>query len=90
MSGYTFRHWSISADMLEAIQRYVDHGIGPGNFLSAVICNDLADAVGRADDVNIENLPAYVAYFWNECPSTCWGSVDKMKNWIASHGEDKP
>lgn len=85
--SFAFRNWHIPDSMMDGIRLYVDHGIHPGHFLCAVICNDLAEAVGRADDENIENLPAYVAYFWNEVPSTCWGSVEKMKDWIASHGK---
>jgi hypothetical protein len=83
--SYTFNQYQIRDDMLGAIQRYIEHGIPPGDFLRAVICNDLAEAVGRADEENMANLPAYVAYFWNKAPSTCWGSVDKMKAWMADH-----
>ena len=83
--SYTFRRWTVPQDMMDALRRYIDHGIPPGDFLQAVLRNDLADAVGRADDDNMEILPAYVAYLWNECPSDCWGSLDKVKAWIESH-----
>ncbi len=83
--SYTFRHWYIPERMMEGIQLYVEHGIYPGHFLRAVICNDLQEAVVRADDENVENLQAYVAYFCNEVPSDCWGSVQKMKDWINNH-----
>ena len=90
MTSYTFRRWAIPERMMSAIDLYVKHGIPPGDFLRAVICNDLSEAVGRADDENIELLPAYVAYFWNELPSTCWGSVEKMKAWMAYKRKEQP
>ena len=81
---YTFRHFHIRDDMMGAIQRYIDQGINPGHFLSAVIDNDLKEAVGRADDENLENLPAFVAYFYNEAPSSCWGSKEIRQAWVKS------
>ena len=79
---YVFRDWMIPARMIGGIERYIHEHIQPGDFLSAIITNDLAEAVGRADDENLHNLPAYVAYFYNEAPSTCWGSPNKMRDWL--------
>jgi hypothetical protein len=53
----------------------------PGRFLQAVICNDLKEACGQADNENIHQLPAYVAYFYNHAPHNCWGSRDIMMAW---------
>ena len=36
-----------------ALDRYVDHGLEPGGFLTAVLTNDLFGAVARADSENI-------------------------------------
>lgn len=65
-----------------AIERYIKDRKPPGDFLTAVICNDLKEAVARADDENQNNLPAYVGYFYNEAPSACWGSRAAFKNWL--------
>jgi len=70
--------------MMPGITRYIEQGIRPGKFLTAVICNNLKEAVWQADDENIRNLPAYVTYFHNEAPSACWGSKEAMDQWIAS------
>lgn len=72
---------SIPERMMPGIQRYINDGIIPGDFLQAVICNNLREAVGRADDENLQNLPAFVMYFHNEAPGACWGSKDKMEAW---------
>lgn len=81
---YRFREFSIRPDMMGAIHRYIHHGLNPGHFLSAVIDNDLAEAVGRADDQNLRNLPAFVGYFYNEAPAACWGSKEKRIEWVRS------
>ena len=86
---YRFRHYIIRHDMMGAIRRYIEHGIPPGSFLTAVIENNLSEAVGRADDENCENLPAFVAYFYNEAPSPCWGSPEKRRAWIAEHAQTR-
>ena len=80
--GYEFRGFTISPHMLEAVNRYILDGDIPGDFLTAVITNDLRDAIARADDHNQVNLPAYIAYLNNEAPGQCWGSREKMNAWI--------
>lgn len=79
---YRFRDFYIPDRMQEGITRYLESGIAPGDFLTAVICNDLADAVGRADAENIGNIPAFVAYFNNEAPANSWGSEALMLEWM--------
>jgi hypothetical protein len=79
---YLFRGLRVREDMIEAIRRYVDDRLQPGSFLTAVICNDLNEAVSRADDDNFRNLGAIVAYFYNETPGGCWGSKAKMQQWL--------
>lgn len=81
--SYKFRQWTIPDRMIGGITRYIEQGIPPGSFLCAIIDNNLSEAVSRADDENIANLPAYVAYFYNEAPSSCWGSPEKRKRWLA-------
>ena len=39
---WTFRHQTIPEHMRGGIERYVNHGIPPGSFLTAIICNDLS------------------------------------------------
>ncbi|MBT8489906.1 MAG: hypothetical protein KJN62_02540 [Deltaproteobacteria bacterium] len=79
---YNFHQFYIPARMGSGIKRYIKNRIRPGDFLSAVICNDLKESCGRADDENMANLPAYVAYFYNYAPSPCWGSKEKMELWL--------
>lgn len=79
---YTFREFYIPDYMMEGLALYIEKGIEPGGFLSAVICNNLSEAVGRADDTNIRNIPAYCSYLYNEAPSDCWGSPEAMAEYM--------
>ena len=85
--SYQFRHWSIPDHMMSGLRRYIDDHCAVGDFLTAVLENNLREAVHRADDHNLENLPAYVYYLYNEAPSKCWGSPEKVKEWLEAEPE---
>lgn len=78
---YKFNSFYIPERMMGGITRWVNDGIIPGDFLLSVITNNLKDACWYADDENLLNLPAFVSYFYNECPSQCWGSPEKVASW---------
>lgn len=63
------------------VKRYVERGRGPGNFLTAVISNDLTEAFARADDTNRYKMHEIVSFFYNEVPGGCKGSKAKMEEW---------
>jgi len=65
-----------------SIMRYMEHGIQPGSFLTAVLSNDLYNATGRADRGNLAALPAIVRWFANKCPGLY--GVENMREHIAS------
>jgi len=68
--------------MMSALRRYIDNKIKPGDFLTAVLTNDLRGAVGRADHININIIPVYVSYLYNEAPGNCWGSTERVKEYL--------
>ncbi len=79
--------------MVGGVQRYIEHGILPGNFLTAVIRNDLRDACGYADENNQRALFEWVSWFRNEAPHDCWGSPIACTWWIeqmAKHHAKEP
>ena len=79
--------WSLIPEhMIGGLRRYIENGIPPGHFLTAVLCNDLRGAVDRADDTNRRRLADYVIFLYNYVPSQCWGSPEKFEVWIAQHG----
>jgi hypothetical protein len=63
------------------MERYIRHGVIPGHFLTAILENDLFDAVGHADAINGQRLPEIVRWVYNEAPSGCWGSPEKVTAW---------
>ena len=80
--AYEVGEFYIPRRMMYSLRAYIERGVPLGDFLRAVVSNDLKGAVLRADDVNIRNLPAYVYYLYNEAPAICWGSADKVEKWL--------
>lgn len=68
----------------ESIDAYIESGRPTGHFLSAVLRNDLKEAIGRADSEAIDNIPHIVAYLYNKAPMNCWGSNEAVANWYKS------
>lgn len=68
--------------ILGALQRYVEDRIQPGGFMTAVLSNDLREAIARADDECLAALHTIVARLYNDVPSICWGSPEKVDAWL--------
>jgi len=73
----------------ESIKRYVQYGVPCGSFLTAVLCNDLREALGCADPENREQLFAIVCILWNDVPAACWGSTEKVRHWLGLDQDDR-
>jgi hypothetical protein len=67
------------------VRRWIESGIQPGGLLSAVIANDLRQALLRADPFNLSLIPAIIGWFLDQAPSKCWGSVAEAEGWAARH-----
>ena len=65
-----------------ALIRWVIYRIPPGHFLSAILKNDLREAVSRADDENVGILHQWVRFLHNHTPSECWGSKEVFDRWV--------
>lgn len=71
---YDRTHYStVPETTLETLDNWAKFGLPPGGFVAAVLENDLADAVRRADSGNSAALADIVRYMINELPSGCWG-----------------
>ena len=68
--------------MVAGLDKYARHGVPTGGFLKAVLANDLAQAVGRADEESIVELRDIVRYVYNHLPATCWGSYERVEEWL--------
>lgn len=72
----------IPEHMQQGLRLYLEDGLEPGGFLYAVLTNDLAGAVGRADSTNVRRLPEYVQFLYNYAPAGSWGSERKVAAWM--------
>ena len=71
------------------LTRYLYAGIEPGHLLTAVLANDLAGAVCRADETSLKDLPDIVKMIYNYAPGNAWGSREKVRNYIALDEESR-
>jgi len=79
--------WSLIPDyMIGGLRRYIEQGIEPGHFLSALFSNDLRQTFEQADEVNSRAVGDYVMFLYNYAPAPCWGSRQKFEAWIARGG----
>lgn len=73
--------------VLEGLVNYLYYGNQPGHFLTAVLTNDLFEAVGRGDDKSIAAIRELVQLIYNRVPSPSWGDKEKVKAWRAARQE---
>lgn len=66
----------------QSLKGYVNDRIETGSFLRAVLENDLFGAMGRADNENKYRINEICLFIYNELPSNCWGSKEKVNNWL--------
>jgi len=69
--------------VMEGLVRWVVYGpkATPGEFLGAVLTNDLMGACGRADHMNKYLLWEYAYILSNSVPAGCKGSPEICANW---------
>lgn len=79
----------VRPNTLNAIDRYVTDGIPTGSFLEAVLCNDLMEAMGRADMGNRLALFEICDYIYNETPAACHGSGERVQYWLKLKQEER-
>lgn len=77
----------LPVSLQEGMRRYIEFGVRPGSFLSAVLENNLAEAVTRADYDNMISLSRIMTFLVSEAPAESWGSAAKVQAWIDAHAE---
>ena len=66
----------------DTLINYIENGLPPGSFVQAVLENNLSGAYGRADHINSQHIGTITAWIYNFAPSTCWGSEEKVSDWL--------
>jgi len=74
--------YNIRPEILDSLYRYIDEGIPTGDFLRAVLENNLIESLGRADEGNRIALFDITSFLYNVAPAPCWGSPEKVKKWL--------
>jgi len=70
-----------------ALIRYYENGLPPGDFLTALLNNDLRETFARADDTNTYAVRGYVMWLYNEAPGGSWGYPNAVNDWTARFSE---
>jgi hypothetical protein len=73
--------------MRQGVTLYIERGLPyMGDFLRAVMENNLTEAFGRADYINEAHMKDWVNFIYNYAPSQCHGSREKVKAWVERGG----
>lgn len=72
----------------EALQRYIDHALNPGGFLSAILRNNLSLAVFTASRDMRGRIGDIVFWLWENAPHACWGSEESIERWTEQNREE--
>ncbi|MCK9435013.1 MAG: hypothetical protein M0R32_09400 [Candidatus Cloacimonetes bacterium] len=72
----------IPPHMLEDLNRYATDHVLSGNFLYALLSNDLSKSFSYADSETMNAMYDYVQYVFNYLPLQCWGSKEKVDDWL--------
>ena len=84
VNGKEIDYGRLPEHMQDGMRLYIEHGIEPGSFLTAVLSNDLMGALSKADDINRHCLLDYGMFLYNNAPSRSFGSRQAVKEWLES------
>lgn len=71
------------------IDNYVEHGLLPGSFVTAVLSNDLMGALGKADIDNRRDIFEICQYVWDTVPVAAHGSPQKVSQWLKRKSDER-
>src|ERR1700722_14668230 len=72
----------IPLPILKGLREYGLHHVPTSEFLRAVLCNNLQEAVCQADIDSLAAIRQIVLYVYNAMPSPCWGCPEKVEAWL--------
>lgn len=77
---FRVRGLAIPGNLHAGIANYIDRGVEPGDFLRAVIQNNLKDSIQYCSS-DFEVIKDLVCFLYNEFPSLAWGSKERYDSW---------
>ncbi len=88
MPAITDIDYSILPEHLRGgFQRYIENHVEPGQFIRAVLENNLMEAFGRADAICLASMFQIVGFVYNEMPGVSHGSPEKVTAWLGGQGK---
>lgn len=81
----TVNYQAIPPSIKRGMVDHIKHGAPTGAYLTAVLANDLADAVARADEGSLAAVRDTMSWLCNYAPPECWGSPEKVQQWRDAH-----
>lgn len=72
----------VPAHLREGLRRYVEAYVPTGDFLKAVLSNNLTQAVAMADENSFRGLPDLLRFLWHHAPASSWGSAQNVAKWL--------
>ena len=84
------RYDKLPEHMQGGARRYIEHGIAPGHFLTAVLENNFVRAFMCADETNTARMRDWADWLYNDAPGGCHGSRDRVEAWIEAGGMNGP
>lgn len=81
------RYEILPEHMQDGMMRYIEQGYHPGDFLYLMLCHEIYDATGHADHINLQALPTYIRFMYNEIPASAHGSRENVDAWMKSKQE---
>ena len=73
---------AIPEQIVNSLYRYVGDRCPTGDFLKSVLCHDLFESMGRADEECLASLFDLVTLIYNYVPSLCHGTRDIVTAWL--------
>ena len=86
----TNKYLDAPVHILDSINRYVEHRLSPGGFVTAVLSNDLTGAFNQADTDSESGIRDILKYVRWEIPAESWGSPAKVEAWLNNKPRQKP
>lgn len=82
IDGAPINYAKAPANLRGSLERYIEHRIAPGGFLTAFLSNDLMDALRRADEENKAQFHEIAVFLYNYTPIGCYGSPQRVADWL--------
>lgn len=73
--------FGLPKDAAEALAAYIKAGIKPNDFFTAIINNNLKEAVEHSTEDNRHYLYKYVGFLYTHAPGLCWGYAEATETW---------